>query len=209
MISNATGILTVSSVGKKKTPTAANKNQALDLEVCYEDIMLGEVDAMDQFDEHMCAYLSLIIEEKFYQNVKNHKYKCINCVEVLKTDKNRIKDDLLQMKAECIQPTVGTFKIVIFANAITRMLSADSRQGNCFDAVQKVIEKNMDINDLYLKFHDVHEGEADGHKAEFVSEIVKTYLAMKSTKIAAKITEKEQGELIRRKRKRAVILAGQ
>lgn len=195
-------------MNRKKTLPLA-KNQGLELEVCYEDIMLGEIDAMDRFDEHMCSYLSLIIEEKFYQNVKNHKYKCIKCVEVLKSDENKIKDDLLQMKAECTQPTVSTFKLVIFANAVTKMYSAERRQGNCFDTIRKSIEENMDNDDIYLNFNDVHEEAAYNHKAEFISEIVKTFMTIKSMKIGSKITEQEQGELIRRKRKRAVILAGQ
>lgn len=211
MITNATGILTVSSIAKKRKIPSENIDPAFELvlETCYEDIMLGEMDEMDRYEEHMCAYLALTVEEKFQQNVKHHKYKCIQCAAVLNADENKIDDELLAMKTECKQPTISTFKLIIFANAIMKMYSAERFHGNKFDAVKKTIQENLDIDDIYLNFYDVEHEATVNHKAEFISELIQTYMAIKSRKIGAKITENEQGEYIRRKRKRAVILAGQ
>lgn len=214
VITNATGILQASSDSKKKSLPLPKTNEAFELqmELCYEDIMLHEIETMDRYDEHMCAYIALNVDEKFRQNVKQYKYKCTNCMEVLTAD-DKINDELLAMKSDSKQPSISTFKLVIFANAIINMYSVEHSHGNNFNVVQNTIRENLDIEDIYTKFyHAQHGAEAlqnHNHKVEFISELIKTYMAIKSHKIGAKITSEEQGELIRRKRKRAVILAGQ
>lgn len=214
VITNATGILTVSSRVKKKPLTSSNPGQALELEVelDYEDIMLGEINEMDRYDEHLCAYVALCVENQFHQNVKQHKYKCSKCTEVFQFD-DQIHDELLEMKGENKQPSISTFKFVIFANAIMKIYSSERKQGNSLNAIQKTVQENININDVYINFHNAHVGEettkVNHHKVEFVCEILKTYMTLKSKKIGAKITSAEQGELIRRRKKRAVIVAGQ
>lgn len=214
VITDATKILTVSSRIQKKPLPSPNTDQdfELELELYYEDIMIGEINEMDRYDEHVCAYVASCIEEKFCQNIKQSKYKCGKCAEVFQTD-DKINDELLKMKTESKQPSQSTFKLIIFANAVMKMYSNERCRGNNFNVIQKTIKENLDIDDVYNGFLDVHHGEeallTHGHKIEFISELIKTYMTMKSHKIGAKITEKEQGELIRRRRKRAVILAGQ
>lgn len=215
VISNATGILTVSSAAKKKLSPLPNLNQEfeLQLEFCYEDIMLKEIETMDRYDEHMCAYIALTVEEKFHQNVRQHKYKCAGCSAVLYTSDNKINDELLAMKAESKQPSISAFKLVIFANAVMNMFSMEHGQGNSFNAVRQTIYERLDIDDIFENFyhvqHDENTFQHTNHKEEFVFELIKTYMTIKSHKIGEKVTIEEQGELIRRKRKRAVILAGQ
>lgn len=214
VITNATGILTVSSRVKKKPLTSSSSDQAFELEVelDYADIMLGEIKEMDHYGEHLCAYVASCIEHQFRQNVKQHKYKCSKCTEVLQFD-GKMNDELLEMKSKNQQPSISTFKLVIFANAIMKMYSAEHQQGNSFNAIQKTILENMDIYDVYINFHDAHNGEGaltvSDHKVEFIREMLKTYMTIKSKKIGVKITSAEQGVPIRRTRKRAVILAGQ
>lgn len=94
-----------------------------------------------------------------------------------------------------------------------KMYSLEQQQGNSSNAIRKTIQENLNINDVYINFHDVHNGEEvpydHDHKVEFICELLKTYMTMKSKKIGSKITSAEQGELIRRRRKRAVIFSGQ
>lgn len=215
VITNATGILTVSSAVKKVKPSPLSipdREFELQVEMCYEDIMLIEIESMDSYDDHMCAYIALSVEEKFHQNVKQFKYKCSICTAVLQSSDDKINDELLAMKADSKQPSNSTFKLVIFANAIFKIFSVENIQGYNFNSVQRTIFENLDTDDVYSNFHDVHHAEvskSQEHKNDFVFELIKTYMTLKSRKIGAKITSQAQGELIRRKRKRAVILAGQ
>lgn len=94
-----------------------------------------------------------------------------------------------------------------------KRLSEEQHQGNCFNAVSRIICENLDINDLYRDFHVTHNDE-DGltshpHKALCISQIVNTYMTLKSKIIGKKITDDERGELLRHRRKRSYILAGQ
>lgn len=211
VITNATGILTVSSDIKTKPlpPSTTGQEFELNTDLDYEVIMLREIDEMDKYAEHLCAYVASCIEEKFNQNVRQYKYKCSLCVKVLQTD-NKINDELLEMKSENKQPSVSTLKLAIFSDAIMKTYSLEQRQGNSFDSIKKSIQNNIDITDIYTNFAVVHGPEMEqNHKVEFISELIKIYMSLKSKRIGGKITNAEQGELIRRKRKRAVILAGQ
>lgn len=215
VITNATGILTVSCKSKKKSLPLPILDQAfeLHLEINYEDIMLGEIENMEPYEQHVCAYIALCIEEKFLQTIKQSKYKCKKCAEVLMSSGDKINDELLRMKDGSKQPSSSTLKIVIFANAVMKMYSNERFQGNSFDAVWRTICENMDIDDVFQRFYLVeHEEEVYteiGHKSEFISQLIKTYMTLKSQNIGKKITAEERGALIRHKKKRDYILAGQ
>lgn len=216
VISNATGILTISSKSKKKSLPATVQTQTfeLELELSYEDVMLAEIDAMDPYEQHMCAYLALCIEEKFLQNTKQYKYKCTKCADILSAADDKITDELLAMKGEeSKQPSASTLKLIIFANAVMKMYSAEQTQGNCLNSECKTICENLDIDDLYCNFDFGHDEQEQSithdHKKEFISQLIKVYLVMKSKKIGKKISEEERGEIIRYRKKRDYLLAGQ
>lgn len=220
VITNATGILTVSSKNKTKPSLLSVREQELreqefeiELELSYEHIMLEEIENMEPYEQHMCAYIALCIEDKFLQTIKQHKYKCTKCAEVLISPGDKINDDLLAMKTENKQPSASTLKIVIFANAVMKMYSVEHLQGNSFNAVWKTIRENVDTDDVYKNFDcSEHEEEVStryGHKEEFISQLIKTYMTMKSVKICKKIAVEERGELIRHRKKREYIAAGQ
>lgn len=219
VITNATGILTISSKNPKKPLASAAQNQLetleIELELSYEAVMMAEIESMDPYESHMCAYISLCIEEKFIQNTNQHRHKCSECAYVLITASDKINDELLAMKttiAEKItQPSASTLKITIFCNAILKMIYVENQQGNNFNAVSKVIIENIDVNDLFEDFDLKHpdQDESNGHKVEFITLLIKTYMTMKSQKIGKKISDEERGTLIRFRKKRAVIVKGQ
>lgn len=216
MISNVTGILTVSSRSKNTsnvTPvTPQVQYQTLDLKVdlCYGDIMLNEIDSMDPYQQHMCAYVALCIEEEFFKKIQTHKYKCTCCADVLCTANEKILDEFLAMKSEESQPSASTLKIVIFSNAIMKMYSEKYNQGTNMSCVGKTISANLDMDELYSNFFITHdESTMFTHKEEFISQLVETYMIMKSRKIGKKLTDEERGQLLRYRRRRAYILAGQ
>lgn len=222
VITNATGILTASSGKLKKASPSLLRPQDPELEleieseielISYEALMLEEIDALEPYEQHMCAYIASCIEEHFFQDVKLHKYKCMKCVEVLSSADERINDELLAMKIDCNQqPTASTLKIVIFANAIMNIFSLKCHQGNDFKIILQAICKKLDVDDLYINFETAHHelGKSkQAHKKQFISHLVKTYLVMKSRQIGKKITDDERGALIRHRSKRAYILRGQ
>lgn len=215
VISNATGILTVSSRSKsKRTSVTAQPESMLMPEIySYEYEMLEEIENMEPYEQHICAYLALCIEAKVLQDLATPK-KCKICAEVLYSPSEKINDEFLALKGDdSKQPSESTIKIVIFANAIMKKISAEHRQGNSFNAVSKAICEYLDIDDVYAEFHTAHHDE-DGlstreHKKLFIAQIINTYMTMKSKNIGKKITEEERGDLIRQRNKRNVIVAGQ
>lgn len=218
VISNATGILTVSSKGSKKPlpakPQAQNEAIELELELRYEVVMLNEIDGMDPYSQHVCAYIALCIEEEIAKKIKQYKIKCSSCAFVLSAAKDKINDGLLAMKGEnSKQPSASTLKIVIFCNAVLKIYSTENYQGNNFNCIWRTICENVDIDDLYTDFAFIHSAEDNStsidHKTEFISEVIKLYMTMKSQKVGNKITQEERGELIRFKKKRDYLLAGQ
>lgn len=223
VVTNATGILTVSSRIQKNSSALSAHNQTrasepefeleIDMELLgYESVMLNEIELMEPFEQHMCAYIASCIEKKFIQNTNLHKNKCNECANVLLSTSDKINDDLLAMKdGEIKQPSASTLKIVIFSNAVMKLISLENPQGNHFDAVCRVINENIDMEDLFINIDFNHNDEehSSSHKHDFITLLIRTYLTIKSERIGKKITDKERGELIRHRRKRDVILAGQ
>lgn len=218
VITNATGILTVSSHEKnhKLPPVVESRMLELELELDYDIVMMTEIETADPYEQHMWAYAALCVEEKFIKNIRSHKYKCDECADILLSGNNKIYDELLAMKDKDVgqiqQPSESTLKIIIFGNAVMKRYSEEHQSGNDVNVIHKSIIKHIDIDDLFNDYdfsHHVHEGPAQHHKVEFIDAIVETYMKIKSHKICKKITDAEQGELIRHTRKRAVILRGQ
>lgn len=215
VITNATGILTVSSNKKNQPLQPVVEDQVFELELEYEIVMLTEIEQADPYEQHLWSYIALCVEENFIKNTKSHKYKCNQCADILLSGNDKINDELLAMKDKNIgqiqQPSMSTLKIIIFGNAVMKMYSEAEHSGNSTHVICKSITKNLDIGDLYNVYDfSHHENEETAHhKEEFVNLVVKTYIALKSQKICRKITDEERGELIRQTRKRAVLVSGQ
>lgn len=197
VITNATGILTVSSQHTPKSNSKiATQNQFeslgldFELEICYETVMMNEIEMMEPYEQHMCAFIALCIEEKFLENTCRHKNKCGICAHVLLASNERIQDELLAMKVtnaeKNTQPSSSSLKIVIFANAIMKMIFEENQQGNSSHAVCALIMENIDINDLYEDFDLIHKEQDEPnpylHKSEFIQLLIETYMTMKSQK---------------------------
>lgn len=68
VITNATKILTVSSKSKKKLSLPVPEQEfELELELSYEDVMLEEIENMEPYEQHMCAYLAVCIKKNFFK----------------------------------------------------------------------------------------------------------------------------------------------
>lgn len=221
VVTNATGILTASSGNQKRLPQIeSNQTEVLELGIVYEELMVEEIEAMDPYDQHLCAYVALCIEAKLLQNVKQNKYKCMECVSVLLDENEKINDEFLAKKQSTFgqikQPTKCTVKIVIFCNAVMkRFITSQHSQGNNFNAVCSTIFCALDINDLYgFAEFEQHTCKLkmlnnNSHKEYFILNMIKTYMSLKSQLIGKKITDEEQGELIRNRKKHDIHQAGQ
>lgn len=178
-ITNATGILTTSSVLKKQSKRLSECThfQECALEIDYDQLMLKEITTMDSYQKHLCAYLALCIEEKFKQNIKRKLYKCSECAAVLHSTNDRINDDLLAMKNEngpAKQPLASTLKMVIFTDAVMKITATQLSQGNSFEAVCKITYNNLDLGDLYRSANFKHEEGPSiivDHKDKFILEV--------------------------------------
>lgn len=62
---------------------------------------------------------------------------------------DKINDTILSLKPEAKQPSASTLKIIIFANAVMKIISQHRDHGNDFDMVLRTIFYNIDIDDLY------------------------------------------------------------
>lgn len=219
VITNATGMLTVSSNTKTQPlpPIVENQAEVLELELVYEDIMLCEIEAADPYKQHMYAYIALCVEEKFVEKTRSRKHKCNECANILLFGNDKINDELLALKDKEVgqiqQPSASTLKIIIFGNAVMKIYSEEFHSRNNINVMRNAIFKNIDINDLYTDAdfsHLLHdEPGVLCHKEEFINLLIETYLTLKSHKICKKITDEEKGELIRFNKKRHYILAGQ
>lgn len=215
VLTNATGILTVSSHRSNQPPSPVVKDQVPELELDYETVMMIEIENSDPYEQHLWAYVALCVEENFIKSTKSHKYKCSQCANILLSGIEKINDDLLAMKdkgfGQIQQPSISTLKIVIFGNAVMKMYSEDEHSGNGIHVIRKSVIENIDFGDLFsgCDFTHCENREAEHHKEEFLSFLIETFMALKSHKICKKITDAEQGEIIRHRRKRAVIVRGQ
>lgn len=215
VLTNATGILTVSAHRNNQPSSTVVDCQMPALELDYETIMLIEIERADSYEQHLWAYIALCVEENFIKNTRSYKYKCSQCTNILLSGIDRINDELLAMKDKDIgqiqQPSISTLKIVIFGNAIMKMYSEAEHSGSGIHVIRRSVTVNIDIGDLFndCDFSHRENEEAECHKKEFISLLVETFMALKSHKICKKITDAEKGELIRHRRKRAVILSGQ
>lgn len=177
------------------TNTRAQDAITLDLQCDYEEIMLAEIETMDPYDEHMSAYHAHCVENKFFQLIQQRQYKCRECEKVLTSADDLINDTLLAMKyGEKEQPSRSTMKIVIFANAIMRIHFAECDGERNFDALLKSIRDNIDIQSIYNNFYTHHEIDRaeDSHKIEFVSRLIRIYIALRFKYMSKKKSRTEE-----------------
>lgn len=197
-MTNATGLLTVSSKRDRRSRAIKNPDDEaleLEIEVSYPRIMLDELDGMDPYDQHACAYQASCAEKLFRMEVDQCKYKCTKCLLILSTSEDKINDDLLEIKeGQNTQPSASTLKLVIFANAIMKMYIAKDDRAINRNAVWKTICKYIDSDDIFTNFdtnHDQQISIENSHKNEFIAQLVKIHLSMKFGQIAKKITQEE------------------
>lgn len=178
ILTQLNSILTASA-HKTKIPQASvyTRFQEFDLNIDYDQLMAQEMRTMDSYEQHLCAYIALRIEQQFKQKINRNQYNCRDCASILCSLYDRINDDLLAMKNEdgpAQQPLASTLKIVIFANAVMKQISAQSSQGNDFSAVCKTAYNNLEMDDLYSAADFSHlEGESIiNHKEKFIFEVI-------------------------------------
>lgn len=153
VITNATGLLTVSSRVKKPIrPTNSEEIECVDVneEELQNDLLNYSTDL---YDEHLNAHLALCVEEKFVQAAKLAKKRsCLECTNTLLNNNEKINDGLLAMiNKEHQQPCRSTLEIVISSEAIMKNISSNER-GIPFDVVNEVIYKNLKMDELYAGF---------------------------------------------------------
>lgn len=196
VISNATGLLTVSSRPKKQV-TSNNPTEIAEL-IDINDEELNNIvsNSVEPFEEHLNAYVALCVENRMIQDAQlSKKGSCPICAGNLLNSEENINDEFLAMKSGVtLQPCKSTQLIVIFSEAILKMISSNEEEIN-FDQANKTILNHLKINELYSTSNFEHNQQ--DHKEDFVKRIVKTYLTLKSQNIGKRIADEERGAFIR------------
>lgn len=134
-ITNATSILTTSSSHRKihnKNNFACAQIQEYELEIDYDQLMLEKIITMDSYEQHLCAYLALCIEQQLIQNIKRNLYKCSECAvgcpeNNITWNQNTYYENIDQFKHICGRNIV--FRLVIVFYDANRLFSKILRIG--------------------------------------------------------------------------------
>lgn len=145
--------MTVSSSTKKRQSSInsiENIEVDINLGAGHEALVEGEIDSMDSYDEHLCAYVALCIEDKMLKSIKNQKNGCSECLGILLEGNEKIYDELLSKKIrEHLQPSKSTLEIVLFSNAVMKKINLDPRETS-ISVVRTIICSNIDMDKLYV-----------------------------------------------------------
>lgn len=206
VISNATGILTIPAAHGKKTTASTETEEFETITINFTEAISHEIDRMDPFEIHTCAYVASCIENEIRKRSKTStKISCAECVDILSQDM-KINDQLLAKKNDVtVQPCESTVDIVVFSNAAINLITSDLKRN--FDGVQKTIISYLDMNKVYTGSDFIHSN--DDHKEKFVAEVVRTYLKLKSQNIGNRVTDEERGAFIRNRLKSRIHELGQ
>lgn len=213
VITNATKILTTSATAKTRTAPicpAIAQDPEFEFELCYESLIAEEIATMDKYQNHMSAYTALLIEQKISQQMKRaNKSSCVSCTCVF-DENEKINDSLLAMKYDnqnqAEQPCLSTIEIVIFSNAVLKITASSDRNKNINSACKHICD-NLNFDGLYNSSDFVHQDK--NHKIDFIAQVVKMFLTLKSQCASKRITQEEAGLAIRNRMNAQIHLAGQ
>lgn len=210
-ISNETGILTVSSEIMSRSIEKKNVHVEHEIDFNYHDVLNEE---LEPFDVHLNAYAAFMIEEKIRQSLERHKRKCLSCIQVFQ-ENEKIDDSFITRKIKSNQPCKSTVNIVKATNKM--MILLPNKEFNTA-SLSLMTLNSLDFDDLYAytDFED-HANYAGTdtcqnyrkHKADFLSNVIETYINMKAHKIGNKIGDEERGIYIRHSHKKLIHTAGQ
>lgn len=180
----------------------------------YSDLIVAE---SGLYELHVSALTASRVQSEMSRDIKARTLiSCQNCLQVF--DENlKCSDNFIQRKQNrgqhIDQPCLSTMNIVLAANEICKIVES----ADYIDIVSmaNTIFKNLDIDSLY-EFSDfdthAHKEVLRGelyHKNQFILNVVRKYLILKSKEIAYRVVIEEQTEAInKRKSRRKTILAG-
>lgn len=204
-IRNETGILTASSAPLSQASNTITFDSEQDdmILLNYDEILGVEIKKIEPYDEHMFAYVAQCLENKIIQSMKKSKKSCSECINALTNENEKISDPILEnqdnVPSQIKQPCISTRNIVIFTDAVIRIISPSGITD--FNSTWKTIFNNINLEELYSQtnFEDHQQQSVDsyGHKEKFVMEIIRTYMTMKSDNIGQRITDEERGAFVR------------
>lgn len=208
-IDHVNKLLTVSSAEEpalqQDQPNELEKE--IEIGVGYDELLHV---SLDPYEQHMCAFLASQMEQKIiHHTVIAKKSACQECSKVF-GENPKINDSFIAKK-NVAQPCSSTRNLVIVCDSFFKLFR--SKQYIGFRTMSKTISKILDLNRLYeFSQFDSHQRTQPNditHKKKFVISLVEEYMKMKSHKIGKRITIKEQGQNIRKRKTRDIILAGQ
>lgn len=172
---------------------------------------------MDDYERHLNAYLASTIETNIIKKIMARPIsKCSDCLHAF-SENVKIEDSFLKKKSQTsniVQPCRSTVNIIVASNAIMKILQSIGHID--FNIVLRAILPCLDIDSLFDS-SDFIEHQNEGrvsitlsHKEEFICNILREYMHLKSKKICDRITaEEHKAGNVRKKNTKNIIFAGQ
>lgn len=218
-IISSSNILTISSAHQptQEPSQAPSLDQVTAIEIGVEEFRSLLEAEIDPYDQHMRAFIASSVEESIIKKISIRSVSaCQDCLNVF-NENQRINDAFITKKNQTkrqTQPCSSTVDIISSCNVVMKLLQSQAYVA--INVVAKTIFVNLDTEQLYdSSFFHNHQNPSSPrsnltHKEDFIYDVVKEYLCMKSKKIGKRITIEEQnGRAIRRNLTRSIILAGQ
>lgn len=224
-IISASDLLTVSSAQQLIQQSARGQTQLsyegssaierIQIEMCFDELINPEI---DDFQKHTFAFLASTIEANIIKKLQARSVSgCKDCLNIF-NENDKINDRFLTKKnrsSNIDQPCRSTVNIIVAGTTVMTNLQSESHVE--FDVLIKAILSCLDIDQLYeLSQFDDHQGHgillnsSQTHKEQFISNILREFMHIKSRKICNRITvEEHKGKNKRKLNTKNTIFAGQ
>lgn len=211
-IESGTKVLTVSS----HRPRSEQHNQSfleheIDAHIFEDDFECNFYAAHQYIDDahgHSLAFRASMLEDKIIKAKKPKLLiKCEECVNTF-VENELLQDSFIRFKSKrsnIMQPCKSTFEICKFVDSFLKCFQEKTIS---FDAALLQILRKIPFETLYTSSNFESHAEM-GHKYEFVKQIVKIYMDMKSVQSAHALTLKTHENPIRHNLKKMIQRAGQ
>lgn len=217
-IINSTDVLTVPSTQKKlQQSSQPSFTQVETVEIDFAEFY-GLLDVeIEPYDQHKRAIIASTVENNIIKQIKmRSKSTCQDCLTVF-GENTKIIDTLIAKKQKTkpiAQPCNSTFDIISSCDIANELLQSHAYVD--IHVMAKSIfcildtDQMYDSSDFHTHQHSANSGCSLTHKEQFIYNVIKEYLCMKSKKIGKRLTiEEQKGRALRRKLTRSIILAGQ
>lgn len=193
-LNDVTKVLEISSRNNRISSSANSAElemlEEFDIENGIDEIYIENLEAnQDALQSNSMAYIASIVEDKVIKIIKQRRGKaCVRCTKVFV--ENEITTDIfVQFKSEnsyIFEPCKSTVELI---STVENLLKKYQSHNVTFCSMLSHIAQRIDMTKLY---GNSEFGIDHNHKSELIKDIIKTYMNVKSTRMAQLITRMAQ-----------------